>query len=58
MKVTFYFDWFPGMNLDYAQANVRPFDSRVEGGKRFKFEVELPDPYKPDEVVATTGVET
>ena len=47
MKIDFYFDWWPGMNLEYANASHIP-STYPTLGKRYKFTVEIDDPNSPD----------
>lgn len=56
MKIDFYFEWFPGMSLEYATANAKPLNSSIMGKKVYKFTVDIDDPNLPDFVQEVKGV--
>ena len=50
MKIEFYFDWLPGMDMQYCNANTKTYgQNTIPGAKRYKFIVEIDDPNEPDE---------
>lgn len=52
MKIDFYFDWYPGMDLKFATSMAQPSTLGVGGAmKRYKFTVEIADPHSPTEPV-------
>ena len=50
MKIDFYFDWYPGMELKYATAFAQANGAKPSGGKRYKFTVDIDDPNCPEVV--------
>ena len=47
MKLILYIDAWPGMNIELASAYANPGE-KLSFATRYKIEVELPDPHKPD----------
>lgn len=50
MKISFYFDVYPGMQPQNAIVSTSPGD-KVASWKRYRVDVEIPDPNSPDVVV-------
>ena len=58
MKIRLYCDWFPSMPIDMFQFTTKPlYDKLPEGHKRIAIDVELPDLYRPDEIVTPENTE-
>ena len=49
MRLSFYFDTYPGMDPKFVYASTNP-SSKIDGWKRYRFDVTIPDPNEPDEI--------
>jgi hypothetical protein len=47
MKVDFYFDWYPGIDIKMSYATTEPPARILLNTRRYKFTVEIEDPNQP-----------
>jgi len=56
MKIVFYFDVQPYTKPENIFVSISPYE-KMPGAKRYKVELEIPDPAMPDETIQAEAIE-
>lgn len=52
MKVSIYFDIYTWSTPENIHPTTKPSESKLNGATRYRVDVDIPDPAKPDEIIS------
>lgn len=58
MKLSFYFDIYPWTKPNETIYASTSYEHKHSNVKRYRIDVEIPDPAEPDEIIKTNAIET